>query len=184
MSGDKLRVEYTALSGLSKSFTNEAHEIETLLRQVTRCADDLMRQGWSGHAAQAFTHEFGEVALPATKTLAQLLSEVGDLLTQVSGIYQEAEQAVGALFKHGSGNNQSSGAGATGHAVDITKYQNGVDGWSLISTDGSKGFTPNELVNQTGPMCALYGPLNLLIESGYDVSQVTADTYVSIKKIQ
>jgi hypothetical protein len=68
--------------------------------------------------------------------------------------------------------------------VDITKYKNGVDGWSLISMDGTKGFTPNELVSQKGDTCVFYGALNLLIASGYDISQTSADTFVSIRKIE
>jgi hypothetical protein len=62
-----------------------------------------------------------------------------------------------------------------GVPVNIKDYQSGVDGWSLISTDGSQGFTPNELVSQIGGTCALYAPQNLLIESGYDISQADAN---------
>ncbi len=192
MSGDRLRVEYGTLSEISRSLTNEAHEIDTVLNQLTGRVDNLMRQGWSGQAAQKFQYQFQETAVPATKTLSHLLAETGDLLLQLIRIYQEADQEVGALFKNRyfpeSGTMAQAGAGSgpggAGHAVDITQYKSGTDGWSLISMDGSKGFSPNRLVAQVGSTCALYGPLNLLIESGYDIGQPEADTYADIKKMQ
>jgi hypothetical protein len=36
MAGDRLRVEYVALSELAKSFANEAHEIDSLLSHIAR----------------------------------------------------------------------------------------------------------------------------------------------------
>ncbi len=203
MSGDKLRVEFTALSELSRSFANEADAIETLLRYIARYAEDLIRQGWSGRAAETFELEFQEVTFPATERLSQLLSDTGNVILQVSRIYLEADQEVAALFKNGSRGDgsaatvQSSGpvggqpADATsfmramnsmrmamvGHgvAVNISDYRSGAGGWSLINVDGTQGFTPNELVSQKGGTCALYAPQNLLIASGYDIDQAQAD---------
>jgi hypothetical protein len=63
-----------------------------------------------------------------------------------------------------------------GVAVDLDDYDSGVDGWSVISHDGSQGFSTNELVSQKGGTCALYAPQNLLIESGYDITQAQAQT--------
>jgi hypothetical protein len=59
-----------------------------------------------------------------------------------------------------------------------------VNGWAVISTDGSQGFTPNELVSQVGNTCAIYAPLNLLIASGYDFPQASADSFAKIMAME
>jgi WXG100 family type VII secretion target len=185
MSRDRLRIEYATLVEVARSFNNESHDVATLIHQIAISVEELIGQGWAGQAAYAFSHEFQETLVPATTKLSRLLADVGNVLLLVIRNFQDADQQAVALFRNGQYGTSSSvflgaaglgqGTVGTGYSVDIAKYTNGVDGWSIIRTDGSQGFTPDELLVQQGDTCSIYGPLNFLVASGYDISQKDAD---------
>jgi WXG100 family type VII secretion target len=205
MADGKLRVEYNTLKQISSQFADEAYQVREFTTHLRQLIDQMYGAGWRGAAADRWFNDMENVVGPKTQKLADILLDTSHLCDSLMGVFHEAEQAVAALFKNGSkaGAAPKSMGGfmkaddefgsifgdwGEGVAADITKFQNGVDGWSLISMDGSKGFKPGDLVSQKGPTCALYGPLNLLIASGYrdkfSLSQDGANTYAKIKEMK
>jgi WXG100 family type VII secretion target len=187
----RIRAHYGDLGQARDAMHSEADTVVQMTAHLKARIGDLHAKNWTGQGSDAFFREMEQTILPAMKRLSTALEQNGQVMGAISRIFQEADQDVVALFRNGlNGMNGAGDAagdmGSDGAAknADLSKIVNGVNGWSVISHDGSQGFDTKELVSQIGNTCALYAPLNLLIESGYDVSQITADTYVSIKKIE
>jgi WXG100 family type VII secretion target len=183
----RIRAQYHDLGQAREAMLSEADIVTQMMAHLKARLQALHDKNWSGQGSDAFFREMEEVVLPGMKRLSTSLDQSGQVIGAISRIFEDADQDVVALFKNGSieplaGDNPYSTG--KGEVIDIGIYTNGVDGWSIISNDGSKGFSTNELVSQIGNTCSLYSALNLMIENGYDISQINADTFVSIREIQ
>jgi WXG100 family type VII secretion target len=196
-----IQANYDDLATIAGSFSQRAQAVEQLIQQMSQLEQALEGGGWTGLGAAAFFAEMGDLVFPAMHRLTGALNEAQTVVGRISTVFRDAEEEASRQFEdEGSGQTEGGGlfsslfGGTTGSSTggslaqgtvaDISKYQNGVNGWSMISMDGSKGFTANELVSQKGDTCAIYGPLNLLIASGYDIGQGGADAFANITKMQ
>lgn len=206
-----IQANYDDLAAFAGSFTNQAQSVQHLIEQVARLEQALEGGGWTGLGAEAFFAEMGDLVFPAMHRLAGALNDARDVVGRISVVFHDAEeeasrqfggdgtgQAAGSAFAGASasafassflggvfgGDTDGGGSNGAGKKVNLTTYKNGVDGWSVISTDGSQGFTPNKLVSQKGNTCAIYAPLNLLIASGYDFPQGAADSFAKIMAME
>jgi WXG100 family type VII secretion target len=180
-----IQANYDDLAAIAGNFAQQAQAVQHLIQQVTQLERALESGGWTGIGAEAFFAEMGDLVLPAMSRLNGALNEAQTVVGKIGDVFRDAEEEASRQFQGDHSGERRGGmllAAAEsddddGAAVSVNprKYQNGVNGWSLISMDDSQGFEVGEIVYQNGPTCTIYGALNLLIASGYDIPRDTAD---------
>jgi len=190
-----IQANYDALAKSSHRFAEKAEEIRNLSKQVKQCVEHLQAGDWIGQGAEKFFAEMHELVLPGVERLGSALNAADQATQRIVNILRDGEENAGHLFRGGngfsSGGATSGGAAGilesvvsmfttmpgntplpNGHPVQLSAYQNGVNGWSTLPV------LNRPYVAQDGPTCRFYAPINAAIAAGYDITQAQADKIV------
>lgn len=177
----EVSMDYAVVESMAEGFRGAADTLNSVNSALETAAAILRASAFVGMVGNLALAQYLDNIQPNVARLAATCDELNsDLLGAVASL-RDGDLSGSQRFVGGAGGGSGGGpvSGSTappatvGSAVNIANYTDGQNGWELVNMGG--GFTPNELVNQTGPSCTLYGTMNLLIENGYDISQAQAD---------
>ncbi len=179
----EVSIDYDAVNAMAESFRSSADSLQSIDRALDTAAAVLRTAALTGLVGQDLLDQFVNEIRPQIERIASLCMELHDDLLGAIASLRDGDLSgsqrfvgVGGAFAAGgfpaavAPGSQVVGAGTR---VNLSSYQDGVDGWELIPMSGK--FTTNELLVQSGPSCTIYGAMNLLVENGYDISQSQAD---------
>ena len=182
MATDIIQINYEAIHDITKRLLHLQERQQTMTHELSHLLDSLQHTGWSGKAADKMFREMNDVVFPSLKRLEAVLEKASDSLKQVASVIRIGEEEAGKLFRV-QGNNDGASKGLEvgkllGEAVKemlkpsfLSAHVTG-QGWTFTR---HPGFMKDEFLVQQSGACMLYGPMNLLVQSGIDISQAEAD---------
>ncbi len=179
MATDTIQINYEAIHAITKRLLDLQDRQQTMRHDLSHLLDSLQHTGWSGKAADKMIREMTDTIFPSLKQLENVLEKTSDSLKQVASVIRTGEEEAGKLFRvQGSAPNGFDMGKLVGEAIkDVLKpsflsaHVTG-EGWTFTR---HPGFMENEFLVQQSGACMLYGPMNLLVQSGIDISQAEAD---------
>jgi hypothetical protein len=185
----EVSMDYAVVESMAEGFRGAAESLQSVNRALETAAAILRASAFVGMVGNLALAEYLDNIQPNVARLAATCDELNsDLLGAVASL-RDGDLSGSQRFIDGGGRAGASGnpTGPPGHkvgtavAASFSNYQDGVNGWQLISMNGS--FTPNELLSQgMTNSCTIYGAMNLLVENGYDISQADADRIYRINR--
>ncbi|HRF96796.1 MAG TPA: WXG100 family type VII secretion target [Aggregatilineales bacterium] len=186
MATDIIQVNYEAIHDITKRLLHLQERQHSMTHELNHLLDSLQHTGWSGKAADKMIAEMNDIVFPSLKRLENVLEKTSDSLKQVVSVMRIGEEEAGKLFRaqgsNGGGNDVVSKGLEMGKLIGealkgnlkpnfLSDHVIG-EGWTFTS---HPGFMKDEFLVQQSGACMLYGPMNLLVQHGIDISQAEAD---------
>ncbi len=148
-------------------------EVRDALQQLHAQVQEMYAAGFEGRFVSAFEADWQFWAGEAEKTSTNL-EECGRDLRSTAEVFLTQDQEGASRFTLDQSGGGRSGGGSGARGSGSSGLESAVDGtgWSLSNEEG---FHKDELLDQIGGSCTIYGIMNLLVEEGIDISQAEAD---------
>lgn len=179
----EVSMDFSVVESMAEGFRSSAETLHAVSQALETAAAVLRASAFVGMVGNLALAEYLDQIQPNVARLASTCEELDhDLIGAIISL-RDGDLSGSQRFIDGGGGGRFAGIGglpggaavpeAGGSAVNMANYADGQNGWELVPTSGD--FTPDELVEQSGPSCTLFGTMNLLIENGYDISQDEAN---------
>lgn len=131
--------------------TSIDHALEQAMTQIEQAAAFNV---FRGHLADALLARYHQTH-PRMEMWAAILREFAKLLREAAEAFERADR---------------------GNDFSGLRDEVSGEGWSLVNNEG---FQKDELLDQVGGSCTIYGIMNLLVQEGIDISQEEADAILA-----
>lgn len=102
MAAPIIQAQYQTLQDISGRFAKQSEQTLSMISQLQDHLRALQDGGWIGRGADGFFREMNNEVLPATRRLADALSESQAVTLQIIQVLREAEEEAAQPFKMGS----------------------------------------------------------------------------------
>lgn len=99
MAPAKIQVDYDGLAAVARRLDDEADDIQSLLRAVTRLVHTLETGDWVGVGAEEFFDEMHYDVFPAMRRLIDALSEAASGARHIRSLFGDAEREASEQFR-------------------------------------------------------------------------------------
>lgn len=106
MEAPVIQAQYQTLQEISGRFAKQSEQTTSMISQLQDHLRALQDGGWVGRGADGFFQEMGNEVLPATRRLADALSESQAVTLQIIQVLREAEDEAAQPFRMEGGEKQ------------------------------------------------------------------------------
>ena len=96
---EEIKADYEQLEDVATQFTNQANEIEQMIRQYHANYRELRDGGWLGRGAEAFIAEMDDEVNPVAARFYRALNEASKVTKDIINTVRQAEEEAASLFK-------------------------------------------------------------------------------------